>query len=296
MTRLGAAFKQAFIQINRNKVMSGASLLSITAILLVLGIFFIFVVNVNNLAEGVKQDFDQIQVDLFDTVEGSETSSISDEIEKIEGIASVTFLSREAAMEKWKLKWGDNADLLDRLKTNPLPNSLILNINDIQYTESIVNKVKNIDGVEKIHYSQELIDKLIDVTKFIQIATIVIIAFLVFISILVLSNTIKLTVIAREREITIMRYVGATNWFIRGPFLIEGMILGIISAAISSVLVASLYHYVIHEFGTDFLLLMSSGFVSERFMNENLLIIFLALGISIGACGSIVSMRRFLER
>ena len=296
MRRFGHSIKQAFSQISRNKVMSGASLLSITAILLVLGVFFIFIVNVNNMAEGVKQDFDQIQIDLDDTVTEVETQKLMSDMDALEGVSEVVFMSREEAMEHWKIKWGDNADLLDRLKTNPLPNSVILSITDIGFTSSIVAEVNKMNGIDKIHYSQETIDKLLDVTKFIQIATLIIIIFLVFISILIVSNTIKLTVVAREKEITIMRYVGATNWFIRGPFLIEGMIIGIISAAVSAGIIAVVYHYVIENFGTDFLLLMSSGFVPERFMIENLLYIFLALGISIGACGSIISMRRFLVR
>jgi len=118
---------------------------------------------------------------------------------------------------------------------------------------------------------------------------------LVIISITVVSNTVKLTVIAREKEIVIMRYIGATNWFIRGPFLLEGILIGFFAASISSVAIGFLYYYAIEKLGLDFAMLMPTGFVPLRFMLENLVIIFAALGISIGSCGSIISIRRFLE-
>ncbi|MDR0852926.1 MAG: permease-like cell division protein FtsX [Clostridiales Family XIII bacterium] len=297
MTRgMGLAIKQAFSQINRNKVMSLASLFSITAIMLILGVFFIVIVNITNMTENVKQDFDQIQVYLKDSVDPDDKTVMIREIEAISHVEDANYLSKEDAMEQWKEKWGDNADLLDRLEANPLPNSIIFKVDKLDYATGIVKQIEKFEGVEKVNYSQSTVDKLLDITNFIQVGALIVIIFLVIISIMVVSNTIKLTVLAREKEITIMRYVGATNWFIRGPFLLEGVIIGIISAAVSSGLVALLYHYIVSRFGLSLVLIMSSGFVSQQFMNINLLIIFLSLGISIGAAGSIVSMRRFLAK
>jgi len=133
-------------------------------------------------------------------------------------------------------------------------------------------------------------------TQLIQIVSFIIIIVLVIISITVVSNTIKLTVMAREKEIVIMRYIGATNWFIRGPFLLEGILIGIIAAVISSVAIGFIYDYAIERLGADLLMFMPTGFVPFWFMVKNLSIIFVSLGVSIGACGAIISMRRFLER
>ncbi|MDR1798206.1 MAG: permease-like cell division protein FtsX [Clostridiales Family XIII bacterium] len=290
------AVKQAFSQIGRNRIMTAASLASIIAILLVLGVFFIVVVNVNNMAEGVKKDFDQIQVYLEDNVDPAQLDVLQTAIGGIPGVAGTTYLTKDEALEQWKEKWGENADLLDRMDTNPLPNSIIIEVADLNEATSIVAAVEPMVGVERINYSQDTVDKLLSVTRTVQLVSLVIILFLIFISIMVVSNTIKLTVVAREKEIAIMRYVGATNWFIRGPFLLEGVIIGLIAAAISSALVGVLYHYFVGRWGVEFLLLVSSSFVDEWFLTENLLIIFAALGISIGACGSIISMRKFLER
>ena len=276
--------------------MTTASLFSITAILLVLGIFFLVIVNINAMAEDVKRDFDQIQVNLFDAVTTEQSAEMMGTIDLMPGVEGTTYQTREEALENWKVKWGENADLLDRMPTNPLPNSIIIKLTDIGYANDTVNNVRDMRGVEKINYSQDTVDKLLRITRIVQIVSFVIIVVLVVISITVVSNTIKLTVLAREREIAIMRYIGATNWFIRGPFLLEGILIGFIAAVISSVAIGVLYYYTIDHLGADIAMLMPTGFVPLRFMIENLAIIFVALGVSIGSCGAIISMRRFLER
>ena len=290
------AFGQAFSQINRNKMMTTASLVSITAILLVLGIFFLVIVNINAMAHDVRTNFNEVQANLLDAVTPEQSEEMMDTINGMRGVAGTVYQTREEALENWKIKWGDNADLLDRMPTNPLPNSIIITLSEIEFANTVVDQVREMRGVEKINYSQDTVDKLLRLTRIIQIISLIIILVLVLISITVVSNTIKLTVLAREREIVIMRYIGATNWYIRGPFLMEGIIIGVIAAVISSVAIGFLYYYAIGHIGLDFALLMPTGFVPLHFMMENLAIIFLALGISVGACGSIISMRRFLER
>ena len=276
--------------------MTTASLFSITAILLVLGIFFLIIVNINAMAEDVKLEFDQMQINLFDAVTTEQSAEMMESINKMPGVESTRYQTREEALENWKTKWGENADLLDRMPTNPLPNSIIINLTDIAYASSIVEQVQVMHGVEKVNYSQDTVDKLLRLTRLIQIVSIIIIVVLIVISITVVSNTIKLTVMAREREIEIMRYIGATNWFIRGPFLLEGILIGVIAAVVSSVAIGFLYYYTIDRLGTDLAMFMPTGFVPLWFMIENLSIIFVSLGISVGSCGAIISMHRFLER
>ena len=293
---LETLFKQVFAQINRNKMMTAASLVSITAILVVLGIFFIVIVNINAMANDVKQSFDQVQVNLYDAVEAEETGELMREIEKLRGVDFTQYQTRETALDNWRVNWGEYADVLDRIETNPLPNSIIITLSDIEYADAVVAAVSEMPGVENINYSQDTVDKLLRVTRIVQMISFIIIAALIAVSITVVSNTIKLTVLAREREIAIMRYIGATNGFIRGPFLMEGVLIGVIAAAISSVAIGVIYYYAIDRLGVDLAMLMPTGFVPLKFMVENLIIIFLSLGVSIGACGSIISMRRFLER
>ena len=151
------------------------------------------------------------------------------------------------------------------------------------------------EGIEKVKYNQSEINKILKITNSIQVGALVIIVFLIFVSIIVVSNTVKLTVLARGREISIMKYVGATNWFIRGPFLIEGIIIGILAALISAGVICGLYSLIIANISEQMLVMFSTGLVPVAFMTENLIVIFLALGVSIGAMGSMISMRRFLD-
>lgn len=294
-TRFFGSIRQAFSQIRRNIAMTLASMFSITAILLILGLFFIMMVNVNAIIENIKNESGTVQVYLLDTTDEVRANGMIDEFIAQPGVGDVTYLTKEDAMNSFKQNWGDNAYLLDNTDENPLPNSIIIKVHDLEYADNVAEYAKTLEGVEDVNYYQDTIDRLMQVTQFIQIGALIVIIFLVFISVVVVSNTIKLTVLAREKEITIMKYVGATNWFIRGPFLVEGMIIGAISALISAGIVAFFYHWLVGKIGTDLIVIFSTGLVSQVHLITNLIIIFLALGISIGACGSIVSMRRFLD-
>lgn len=289
------AVKQAFKQAFRNRAMSVASMFSITAMLLILGLFFILVVNINMISETAKKQFDTIQVYLLDSVTYEQAAAMLTELSGTDGVKETSYLSNEEAMAKWRVKWGDNAYLLDGLENNPLPNSLIIKVTKLEAADAVAEKVKTFDGIEDIKYYKDTVDQLMKVTKFIQITAMVVIIFLVTVSVVVVSNTIKLTVLAREREISIMKYVGATNWFIRGPFLIEGILIGIFSALISAGVISFVYYKITELIGQEIFVMLSTTMVPGVFLVVHLIWIFLALGISIGACGSIISMRRFLD-
>ena len=289
------AIKQAFKQIVRNRTMSIASMFSITAMLLILGLFFILVVNINMVSETAKKQFDTIQVYLQDETKYEDAVVMLDTLQQMSGVDKASYLSKDEAMAEWKAKWGENAYLLDGLENNPLPNSILIKVSRLEAADSIVAKVKTFNGVEDIKYYQDTVDQLMKVTRFIQIGAMIIIIFLVIVSVVVVSNTVKLTVLAREREISIMKYIGATSWFIRGPFLIEGIIIGILSALISVGVISLAYYKLTELVGQQIFVMLSTTMVPGEFLVTNLVWIFIALGVSIGACGSIVSMRRFLD-
>lgn len=289
------AIKQAVIQIVRNKAMSFASLFSITAMLLILGLFFVVAVNVNLISENAKKQFDTIQIYLLDTTEWPPIADMIQNLTNMPEVQKAEFVNKDQALQELKARWGDNGYLLEGLETNPLPNSIRIKVNKLEDAEKVVALAKTFQGIEDIKYYQTTIDKLISVTNFIKVSALIMIIFLIIVSVVVVSNTIKLTVIAREKEISIMKYVGATNWFIRGPFLTEGIIMGLLSAGIAALSVGFIYSKIVEKLSQQAAVLLSSGMVSQGFLISNLVFIFIPLGVSIGAIGSMLSMRRFLD-
>ena len=292
---LGYSLKQAVQQIFRNKGMAIASLFAITAMLLILGLFFFLTVNVNFLTEEIKEQFDTIEVFLQDDQTEAQADVIRTSLSKLPGVESVEYIDKARAMEEFKVRWGDNAYLLDGLSTNPLPNSLRVTLTDLTEGDVVAEVSRNMTGVEDVRYYQTEVNKILKVSEGIQKGALVVIAFLIIVSVVVVSNTVKLTVMARQEEIRIMKYVGATNWFIRGPLILEGMFIGLIASLIALGCTWAIYARLMNAFGQQAMILLSSSLVETQFMMINLTWIYVALGISIGAFGSIISMRRFLQ-
>ncbi|MGP1570306.1 MAG: permease-like cell division protein FtsX [Eubacteriales bacterium] len=287
--------KQGIIQIFRNRNMGIASIFSITAMLLILGLFFVILTNITLAMNSVKEDFETLQVYLLEETDREAADNLISTIAGYNGVASATYLSKDEALENWRKDWKDSAYLLDSLPSNPLPNSIVVTVSKIEYADVVVNKLQNLEGIEGVKYYKDTVEKLIRVTNSIKLAGFVIIVFLVIVSVVVVSNTIKLTVLARVREIEIMKYVGATNWFIRGPFLVEGIIIGLISSLISAGLVSIIYGKIIENVGDQIFVILGTPMVPLNFLASNLVYIFVSIGVSVGVCGSIISMRKFLD-
>ena len=287
--------KQGFLQIFRNRGMSIASIFSILAMLLILGMFFVITMNINLFTEVVKQDYDQIEVFLLDDTDKAEAEQLMAQIRTHEGVTDVEYRSKSEALKILKERWGESGYLLDSLGKNPLPASILISVESLDNAGPVAAYAGTLDGIEDVQYYQETVEKLTKITNFLQIGALIIMAFLIVVSVVVVSNTVKLTVFARAKEIRIMKYVGATNWFIRGPFLAEGIIIGMLAALISTGLITLIYKELIAAIGPQVLAIVSMPLISTQYMTGNMLIIFLALGMSIGACGSIISMRKFLD-
>ncbi len=295
MRALGYTIKQSFVQFGRNLNMSIISIFAITCMMLILSLFFILVININTAAETIKGDYDSIEIYLKDDVKKKDAEEIVLDIKGEEGVSDAFYKTKEKAMEEFKERWGENAYLLDSLEDNPLPNSVVIMIGDLEKADAIAAKAGTYEGVEDVKYYKNTVDKLLKATHFIQITAVIIIMFLIIVSIVVVSNTIKLTVINRSEEISIMKYVGATNWFIRGPFLFEGIVIGVVSAGISVGITALVYSKTIAALGNQVYQVLAMPMVPVEFLIYNFTWIFLALGVSIGSSGSIISMRRYLN-
>ena len=287
--------KQAFIQFGRNRSMSLISIFAITCMLLILSLFFIMFINVNAAAESVKGDYNSIEIFLLDETTPEQADVMVQDMKQQKGVSDAFYKTKDEAMAEFKARWGDNGYLLDGLADNPLPNSIVIMISDLEQADALAAHAEEYEGIEDVKYYKSTVDKLLRATKFIQISAIILMIFLIIVSIIVVSNTIKLTVFNRSEEISIMKYVGATNWFIRGPFLIEGILIGVISAILALAVTYLLYGQIVDIIGDQVYQMLSTPMVPVGFLIYNFAWIFLALGVSIGSCGSIISMRKFLN-
>ncbi len=292
---VGYSVTEAFKNLWRNSMMSVASISSVAATLVILGIVFILIVNINSMTESVKVQFDSAQVYLKDGLDTTQIDAIEKEIRELDGVKDVVFEDRETALKKMKASWKENGNLLDGLESNPLPDSFVVVLKNLSYSKPVVGSLKNMAGVEEVKYYQDIITKLLEVTHFIRTLGFSVIAVLIGVSTFIIANTIKLAVAARRREITIMKYVGATNWFIRWPFLVEGTLLGLVGALVASLIIFLMYRYTYGLFTSQFYVLIAAYIVPVQSIMADLVLIFAVLGAGIGALGSINAMRRFLN-
>ena len=284
--------QEVFHSLRRNNWMTFASIGTVAVSLFVLGVFLILVLNMNRLA-GMLESQVQISVYLEDHLTDREKRQIGYDIESLQGIDSVTYVDRETAKERLKERLGDQKYLLDALaEDNPLPDAFEVTVTTPAVVESAAGAIGSMQGVEEAKYGQDVVEHLFDITRLMRIFGFVLMGLLGGATLFIISNTIRLTVFARRKEIAIMKYVGATDWFIRWPFLLEGIVLGCIGGLIAAVALRSFYAAMAAKIYSTlaFFPLMPQ----YPFMNYVTLAILLA-GIVIGAIGSVISLKRFLR-
>ncbi len=291
--RTGEYFiQEVFRSLRRNNWMSFASIGTVAVSLFVLGVFLILVLNMNRMASMLESQV-QISVYLQDDVKKSDRIDLQSDIEKMQGIDTVKFVDKDAAKERLSERLGDQKYLLDALgDKNPLPDSFEVTVKTPEMVETAAKAIERMDGVESAKYGQDVVEHLFDITRLMRIFGLVLMLLLAGATIFIISNTIRLTVFARRKEIAIMKYVGATDWFIRWPFLMEGIVLGCIGGILSAIALRSFYAAMAAKIYNTlaFFPLMPQ----YPFMNYVTAAIILS-GMLIGAIGSAFSLKRFLE-
>ena len=279
----------------RNKGMYFTSILAITAMMLILGLFFVAFVNVNMFARSIGKDYNVIQIYMKDGNTKEVTEDAGAALDGIDGVEKVEYVTKAQALDILKDRWGDNSYLLENLPENPLPDSYNVYVSDKDAANSVAASAPGIAGVDDVVYYRDTIEKLSQVSHFIEVGSIAAMVFLVIVSIVIVANTIKLTVFNREKEIGIMKYLGATNWFVKAPFIWGGIIVGVLSSVIATGLTYLIYTRLTSIIGSDILRILSVSVVPAEQLTNILLIMFLSLGIGIGVIGSAISIRRFLN-
>ena len=282
----------ALKSIKRNITVSFAAMLTVLVTFFVLGTFTLVGLNFNKTIEDVADKI-EIKVYLQDDIKLVNQREVEIKLAEQEGVKAVTYESKDEAFTKLKKDLEGNSGMLEgySLENNPLASSYIVTLEDASYAGDVSKAVEDMTGVESITNQQELIEKISNVVDFVQILGIVLFFVFIGVSIFLIMNTIKLAVYSRRREVGIMKFVGATDWFIRWPFVIEGMIIGAVGSLLATAILYFIYRGVFGFIASNLLI---ANLVPVSFVLTTLLGGLLLGGIVVGAIGSIAALRKFL--
>ncbi len=286
-------FSEAFKNIFSNGWMTVASIFTVIASLLVVGVFLTLSINVNNMVGNLEESY-QIVVFIDEKVSDDGVRAIGSSIKNISNVTEAVLTTSTQRLENLRIKMGENGSKLDRYTDdNPLRNMYQVALADLSKSAETIKELERINGISKIQRNEEAINKLVTVANYIQNFSLWIIVALAIVSIFIISNTIRLTVFTRRKEINIMKFVGATDWFIRWPFIIEGIFIGLIGAAVSIGLITGGYSLlvgVVDSLGIAFVTMKPLSDLLAEIIGSSLL-----LGAVLGGIGSYISVRKHLN-
>lgn len=293
LSNIGYYIKEGFNGIFRHKAMSLAAITSIVIALFMLGSIIVFGLNVSNIIGDMESSLEVI-IFLKDDMLDQAIEQLDSELRNMEGIVDVRYISKADAFEKWKEQFGEQSGYLEgyTAEDNPLPRSYEVRLKEPSYADSVVNALNGREGIEKVQYNSEVADTLNRLVTAVRWMGLIIVGILLVIAVVIIMNTVRLAVFARRNEINIMKYIGATNWFIRWPFIIEGAVIGLIGSVLSLALLKMLYDFAMDKLSG--ILNMVKFIPVNDAMNIAMLII-MVTGIVAGIIGSAVSIRRYLK-
>ena len=292
-------FKEALRNIFRNRVMSVASIVAIMSALFILGVVLILAFNLEHIAGGLESKV-EVTVFLDKDVGSNQSRAVVSQIEEIDGIYEVEFISKDKGLAQWKKELGEKGDLLEGYEgnNNPLPDKLILRIEKPEYVDSIISKINDIPEVDKVNYSQEVVESISKIVNTTRLVGLLLMIMLIIIAMIIINNTVRINVYSRRREISIMKYIGATDSYIRWPYIIEGFTIGVIAAILAGALVVGGYNLLLNRAGQ---MVGNHSFLNlfELLPIEKMIyyigLAFLLVGCGVGIIASIISTRKYLK-
>lgn len=289
-------FKEGFRNTWSNRMMSIASICVLMSCLVLIGCASMIFLNIESLLGRIEEE-NVVMVYIQDGTTDADINAMGTTLKNMDNIKNVEFISKESA-------WQEQLDTMEEAQAKffteissdiPLPDAYKVTVNDLSQFDSTVSQIKQLQHIDTIRENKDLAQKLVTIRHGVEVISVVIVAVLLAISVFIIQNTIKLTVYSRRLEISIMKSVGATNGFVRLPFVVEGMILGFISGVISLGLVWAFYEFAIKQFGD---LIASLGLEALKFSDYAwyMLGIFIAIGIITGVGGALLSMGKYLNK
>ena len=284
-------FRESFKSLGRNSWMTLASVSAVTVTLILVGVFTIIMMNLNKVASDLENDV-EIKVLIDETADEAAEEKLLAQIKNLPEVVEMNYSTKEEELEDLVKDFGDDFKLFEQ--SNPLRNVVYVKASEPQQTANLAKKIDKFDYIYDVKYGEGKVEKLFNVLNISRNIGLVLILGLLFTAIFLISNTIRITIIARRDEIEIMKLVGASNSFVRIPFVLEGMWLGLLGSVIPIALVATLYHNVYKTFAPklkgEFIQLLE--FSPLVYQVSGLLLL---IGVLIGVWGSFMSVRKFLK-
>lgn len=283
----------AIKSLKRNLSLSIASMATVAASLFIIAVFFIVSLTINQGINGVESKF-EARIFLKDDITDSQKEVLKVILQNLDEVVSLTYESKEQALVNLRNQLGtDNKAILEGLdKDNPLPQAYVVKVKKPEMLTDVVDSIKNMPGIDTIRDGRDVVKTLTTITNTIRWSGVVLFVLFISVALFLIGNTIKLAVYSRRREIGIMKYIGATDWFIKIPFIIEGMLIGIGGAIVASVVVCTGYLLVYEKFSSSLgsiIALIQPSFILSYVW------IFILAGIVIGAAGSTIAVKKFLS-
>ncbi|ADY57513.1 protein of unknown function DUF214 [Syntrophobotulus glycolicus DSM 8271] len=287
----GYIIQQALLSLKRNIWLTVASILTLTIALVLLGFSFIFLANTSNIAKNFESQV-EIAVFIEDNSTPEQIEEIRGRIERLNGVATVTLITKEQALPDFQNSMGSESLVEDMGGVNPLPDKFSIVSSDAHLVKDIANSISGIQGVEKVRYGEGILEDLLKFTDWLRMIGIGVVIAFAGASLILISLNIKTNVYSREKEIRIMRLVGASNAFIRWPFFVEGVFMGFLGAVFAIIIVGVTYSGLMDYIITT---LTFVPIVSDALFVFGVLGAMLLIGITLGVLGTAISMRKFLN-
>ncbi len=295
MSTNGYLIKEGYINLRKHGSKTFSTILVICATMIIIGIFLLLFQNVNVNVKTVREE-QGLQAFIEDSATESDVEYITDKVKNISGVKEVKYITKEMGFENAKEVFKDYDYFLSGLENVDIfPRSLVIKFLDISNSSTVKEEVEKIDGIYKVRYDESTIEAVVAISKIANVFLLGVGAVLLVVSIFIISNTIKLAVYSNKREIFIMRYMGATNKFIKTPFVVEGALMGIVSAITSFILLSIAYIVLYARVPELNAALGSFGILPYSSLWYQVLILFFALGIFIGVFGSSISIKKYLK-
>lgn len=288
------SLKQGIKGIFSNKTMSFISVVSVTSALVILGIVFTIVLNINQLITFAKDEINEVRVSMEANISEKDREKVKEDIKKIAGVKEAEYKTKEEALSSMKKSWGEEAYLLDGIK-NPLDDYYLVKIDNPDKLKEISSKMLKLDGVEDVKFHQDIMQNFLNISNIVKkFGSIVIIA-LLLICLVIISNTIKSRVYSKKEEIQIIKYVGASNGFIIAPFIVEGFTIGMIGSLLAVGACIGMYGYILEKTTSVISRVVGNVALPLTSISMSLIAVLVMTGITIGVLGSVLSVKKHLK-